>query len=121
LQKQAKSLSETTKTYLDQNAVLVHENEVLRKAAGARKRIIDQADDEVADSSSVSDSDRTVTLVAERDAWQQKYVEQERRSRELERNLESLKKQAAAQSAEYLRLTSEKEGLQRQYGYFLLL
>jgi regulator of replication initiation timing len=132
LQKQAQSLSEATKGYIGENVALKKENEELKRASAARNRILGEPSPAASSSSSSSSSaaavasgesidDRVLTLLAERDAWQQKSIDFEKRVKDTERNFESMKKQAQAQGAEYMRLVSEKESLQRQLEDFTMV
>ncbi len=133
LQKQAQSLSDATKLYIDENVALKKEVDELKRASAARNRILGEPSHASSSSSSSSSSvavaagsgesidDRVLTLLAERDAWQQKSIDFEKRAKDTERNFESMKKQAQAQGAEYMRLVSEKESLQRQLEDFSMV
>lgn len=133
IEKQAKSASDAAASYLKQNDELMKQNEELRRDSGVRRRIMtDDAPPSTTVSTSVAATAASAaasaelspsasaagsgdaSVVAERDAWQAKAREQEKKAKDAERSLDALKKQAAAQSAEYVRLVGEKESLQRQ-------
>ncbi len=117
--------------YIDENVALKKEVDELKRASAARNRILGEPSPASSSSSSSSSSvavasgesidDRVLTLLAERDAWQQKSSDFEKRAKDTERNFESMKKQAQAQGAEYMRLVSEKESLQRQLEDFSMV